>query len=277
MTGHSLSDMARAARDLIGQAKILCPEFIPDPKLPLNDQTIIQLLLEVVHHSRFPEYFAQAPISFLEVSIQDELEWLASAAKKRSTSGNLLPIFQETIDLIGLDFFSQIQIWTHVFDWDELHYCLDNEFLPFSLILFAPYHLDGADFDRIHRAIFGFENSGAGVLAAAISPFLKFEYAAEIYHWQHESETIRGMEKFPLTAFLLDDFGLPGVGQEVFTGQMSRNSPVITLPWSRVPSLFPELDVMETSNSICRKHLPMQAPWLVSQIINTLVLEEEPE
>jgi len=111
------------------------------------------------------------------------------------------------------------------------------------------------------------------VLGAAISPFLALEYRTEIYAWESEKETMAGLERFPLLAFLQDDHGLPGVQHELLTGQMNKNQGVESVPWHLVPELFRELEVIDKASQVCSQHLPIHPNWLAVQILNTFKMK----
>lgn len=273
MTAESLSDIAKAIHALIAQAKTLCPERIPAPDAVLDDPTVLNLLIEVVRASRFAEYCSRLQQAGMELSIPESYFWLLDAIHNRLPEEKWLEALNESIIEIGWEIFTELTVYANVFDYDELDFCIDNQFLPFSLAIHAAHYVGDIDLDDLMQCDFGFEHSGAGVLGAAISPFLALEYREEIYAWESETETIAGLDRFPLLAFLQDDHGLPGVRHELLTGQMNKNQGVESVPWCLVPELFRELDVMDKASTVCNQHLPISPNWLAVQILNTFKMK----
>ena len=273
MTAESLSDVAQAVHALIAQAKILSPEHLPAPDTVLDDRTVLNLLIDVVRASRFAEYCGRLQQAGMELCIPESYFWLLEAIHKRLPEEKWLEALNESIAEMGWEIFSELTVYSNVFDYDELDFCIDNQFLPFSLAIHAAHYLGDIELDDLIQCDFGFEHSGAGVLGAAISPFLALEYREAIYAWESEKETIAGLERFPLLAFLLDDHGLPGVQHELLTGQMNKTQGVESVPWGLVPELLRELEVMDKASKVCSQHSPISPTWLAVQILNTFIMK----
>jgi len=274
MSADSLSEVAQAVHALLAQAKTLCPEHLPAPDTVLDDQTVLNLLIDVVRCSRFAQYCGRLQQAGMELSIPESYFWLLEAINKRLPEEKWLDSLNESILEMGWSIFSELTVYANVFDWDELDFCIDNQFLPFNLAINAAHYVGDIDLDDLIQCDFGFEQSGAGVLGAAISPFLALEYRAEIYAWENEKETIAGLERFPLLAFLQDDHGLPGVQHELLTGQMNKTQGVESVPWHLVPKLFRELEVIDKASKVCSQHSPISPTWLAVQILNTFAMKD---
>jgi len=107
-------------KDLLEQAQSLCPQEIPPPEAALTDKTLLGLLLAVVRASGFDKFFERVQGSTLEMAVPESYLWLQEALTDTQPPESWLEAMLESIAESGLGVFTQLEVYSPVFDWDEI-------------------------------------------------------------------------------------------------------------------------------------------------------------
>ena len=269
----NLPGMAQEVFALLNEIDILCPEHLPDPDTVLTDEVILTLFVQAIKASGFETVLARLGhfTAFMFLEEQFGLIDLVSKGIENAAAEDLLQEVRQMMDYAGISLLSGIEVFGGAYTYDDFYNDINSNWIPFSLSLYAAEHFtDSEGVSQIYNCHFGIQDAGAGVLTAAASPFLGL-LANQIEGWESPQAALAGLDRFPLMAFFLDDFSLPGIRDPVIAGKMMRSDHQGStwLAWSQLTGLLDEIEIIAAASKVASNHLPMSPVWLAAQILNT--------